>query len=210
MSISYHVYANDGSGGPVDYSTPVATVTGLTYTPAAIPFSSDVTYAVRAYDTATGLEEQNVSARFRLRTGPAGEDLTGLPAAPVGLRARPGVSGSVSVTWAALPRAAGLPLPTGFRVYRGTPAVVLTAGSHVATVPYARGVVHYSATVAGLTGGTAYQFAVRAYNAAGVEQNAAVSTATPASAGPAAVSSGGVEVVDSDLAPAGFPPLPPS
>lgn len=78
MAVSYNVYRNDGTGGPVDYSTPVATATS----PAATldpPGPGDWTYAVRAFDPATGLEERNVAARARLVVGPAGEDLSAQP-----------------------------------------------------------------------------------------------------------------------------------
>ena len=99
MATAYNVYGNDLAGGPVDYSAPIATVSGPPWVGSPLPFDSDATYAVRAVDTATGLEERNVEARFRVLTGPAGEDLTGLPAPPAGVTAAAAAAGGARVRW---------------------------------------------------------------------------------------------------------------
>jgi hypothetical protein len=181
VAIKYRVYANDYAGGPVDYSTPVATVTGTTWTPDPIPTGSDVTFAVRAFDDVTGLEERNVSARLRLATGPAGEDLTGLPPAPPFAWAAPHGAGGVSVTWG---QPVAGPRPASYRVYGGTPDV--DYGAPLATVAHREGLPVRRAVVAGLTPGEPYRFAVRSVNAAGESPSSPGCAATPVGSGPEA------------------------
>ena len=66
MAISYNIYANDGMGGDVDYSTPIATTSDLTYATGPLATPSDNTFAVRAFDTASCIEEANTDARVRI------------------------------------------------------------------------------------------------------------------------------------------------
>jgi len=185
----YHVYSNNLLGGPVDYSTPVATVAGLAYSPAALPHGSDATFAVRAFDDVTGLEERNTDRRVRIVTDAAGVDVSARPNAPAGLHARPSGSGGASVTWTYSPlgqRGA----PTGFRVWVQAGGTINYAAAPTATVPYAAGVRAYSLAVTGLSGGTSYAVAARATNAAGDEPNAAVVAVVGKTAGPTAVDPG--------------------
>src|SRR5205085_892840 len=57
MALVYRVYSNGGTGGPVDFTSPVATTGGLTSTVGPLAPSTDTTFVVRAFDPATGLEE---------------------------------------------------------------------------------------------------------------------------------------------------------
>ncbi len=192
MSIAYHIYVGSSSGGPVNYAAPVAIVSALTWTSAPLAFGSDTTFAVRAYDTATLLEDRNIDARMRVVTGPAGEDHTGLPNAPSLLAVSPAVAGSMFVSWRYNGGGQGA-RPTGFRVYAGTPAVGYV--TPVATVAYRDDRTPYRATLTGLADATQYAFAVRSYNASGEESNVAVVTATARVAGPDPVQSLAVVVV---------------
>lgn len=178
MSISYTIYANDGSGAPVDYSTPLSTTSALTFTTAALAHPGDWRFAVRATDGT--LEESNIDAVVRLVLDSAGVDVTNLPAAPVGLTARPIAGGSIRVTWADPGRSKA----AGFHVYAG--ATTPDYGTAVATAA-ANASGRYQADLAGLTDGTTYAIGVRAYNAAGEEANTTTASATATATGPAAV-----------------------
>ena len=77
MGISYNVYANDGQGGYVNYDTPIATVNSPSYVVDSLGFPGDYTFAVRAFDTTSGIEEANTDARVRiclLYTSPSPRD----------------------------------------------------------------------------------------------------------------------------------------
>jgi hypothetical protein len=74
--------------------------------------------------------------------------------------------------------------PTGFHVYLGSPTP--NYATPVATVP-ATGKQHYRFDGTGLTSGTVYQVAVRAYNAVGEEANVVVASVTGNTTAPANV-----------------------
>jgi hypothetical protein len=181
MSLLYDIFSGDHAGGPVDYTTPVATVSGLTWTGPALPPSSTTKFGVRARDTVSGLAELNTDAAVTIPVSAAGADLGGLPAAPGGLRATAQAAGAVLVEWA-WPYLRG-PRPTGFHIYKGVGSVsyAVPAG----TVAYLGSRVPPRAVLAGLTDGTTYQIAVRAYNAVGEEPNAAAVAVTADATAPA-------------------------
>ena len=185
MSLQYRVYRNDAAGGPVDLSSPVATVSGLTWTAPALTPPADVTYLVRAYDTVSGLEDDNGDARVRVVLDASGNDLTARPAPPSGLSVRATAGGTARVSWThALAR---MPAPTGFKVYVGAGSV--SYASPAGTVAYSPGNPGktYGFTLTGLTGGTLYRVGVRAYNGAGEEPNTESVPVTALSSGPSAV-----------------------
>jgi hypothetical protein len=184
-AVQYHVYANDGSDGPVDYTSAIATVDGLSYEVGPLAIPSDWTFAVRAFDVSSGLEEKNVDARVRIHLSAAGVDLGRLPNAPSGLAARATAAGTATVTWSYVPLGQGS-APAGFRVYVGLPTP--SYASPAATVPYSASLSQYRAPLSGLAGGDAVGVAVRAYNSGGEEQNAVVVTFVAAATGPDAVS----------------------
>ena len=187
MSLEYRIYSNGGTGGPVDLSTIVATVSALTWSSGTITPPADLTYLVRAYDTASGLEDPNGDARARVVLNAAGVDISALPAAPVGLSASPRAGGTARVSWRYSP--GSLWPPSDFHVYLGAGSVSYT--TPVATVPYDAGSPGraYSALISGLSDGVTYAVGVRAYSAAGEEQNTASAAVTGMVAGPAAVQS---------------------
>jgi Fibronectin type III domain len=180
MSLVYDIFRGNSSGGPVDYSSPIATVSTLSYTDAALPLSSTTRYGVRARDTVSGLADLNTDATVLIRVGATGADITAQPPAPAALRALAQPGGAVLVEWAH-PALSG-PRPTGFHVYQGVGSV--SYGSPVAAVPYTGPGTHYRALISGLTSGTTYLFGVRAYNATAEEANTITAAATASSAGP--------------------------
>lgn len=179
--IVYKIYSNDGAGGPVNYGVVVATTSSLAWTSAPLAAGADATFAVRAYDNVSLLEDRNTDARVRVLVGASGEDLTGLPNAPANMTARPTAGGTALVEWTYNDAGQG-GAPAGFRVYAGTPAVSYV--TPVATVPYGDARMHYRATLSGLTDGAPYQISVRSYNASGEEANATVAALAASSTGP--------------------------
>lgn len=189
MATQYHIYANDGNGGPVDYTTAVATVDGLTYSPAALGAPSDNTFAVRASDTDSGLEETNTDVRVRIVIDGAGADISGLPNPPVHLAAHAAAGGAASVDWAYSPAGQG-GRPTGFHVWLAAGGTVDYESPPAATVSYTGSILGpwlFTAGLAGLTDGTLYTVGVRAYNGSGTEANTDTVQVTGKSSGPAEV-----------------------
>jgi hypothetical protein len=165
MAISYNIYANDGMGGDVDYSTPIASSSDLTYATGTLATPSDNTFAVRAFDTVSGIEEANTDARVRIILNASGNDITAQPNAVVGLSATPTAGGSCWVSWGYVPTGQGGP-PSLFNV-------TLTAGTTPSTnpgasIPYLTGVAGYGCSLSGLAGNTPYTIAVQAVGASSV------------------------------------------
>jgi fibronectin type III domain protein len=167
VATQYHIYANDGAGGPVEYSTPIGTTADVSFSPPALAPGLDYTFAVRAFDPVSGLEEENTDVRVRIVLDAAGQDISGRPGAPVGLTARATKAGGVRVSW--LPSLSALyPRATGFHVYAGSPSP--NYASPLATV-LATGARDYFADLTGLEIDTTYQVGVRAFNEIGEETN---------------------------------------
>ena len=173
----YHIYGNAGTGGPIDYGTILATVSGTTWTTPALAAGSSWAWAVRAFDPATGLEESNVDQRAFVVLSGTGGDLTNLPAPPVGLSVTAAAGGALEVAWHAPVSPRDPARPTRFFVYVGTGGTPSYAAA-VRTVPAYPGRSSYRCQLAGLTGGIAYSVGVRAGNAAGVETNTTARTVT--------------------------------
>lgn len=183
--LQYHVYSNDGAGGPVDYSNPIAATAGLTFNTLPLAPNSDHTFAVRASDPATGLEEENTNCRVRIVTDAASQDISARPAPPLSLTALRMAGGGIQVHW--LPSISPLfARATGFKVYNGTPTPDYS--SPVATVA-STGARDYRATLAGLADGVTFQIAVRAFNASGEESNTNTVSVTADATPPNAVDS---------------------
>ena len=133
MGISYNIYANDGLGGAVNYAAPLASTTSISFTTGSLPRSSDTTFAVRAMDTTTGLEEANTEARVRVVLDGNGLDISARPNAPRALMARASAGGGCLATWGYNPVGqAGA--PTGFLVYL-TPGATANYSTPATTVP---------------------------------------------------------------------------
>ena len=158
MAIVYQVFSNNGAGGPIDYSTVIATVSGASYTTGALVPSGDYRFAVRAMDTATGLAETNTQASVRVTLDAAGNDIGRVPNAPFAVAARATSGGGCQVTWSYL-AAVQARMPTGFLVYltAGTSPSLTTPS---ATVAYQPGLAGYSCYLAGLSDATTHTISV--------------------------------------------------
>jgi hypothetical protein len=158
MAIVYQVFSNGGTGGAIDYTMPIATVSGTSYTTGALAVSGDYRFAVRAMDTVTGLSEANTQAVVRIALDAAGNDVGQVPNPPFALAVRPTSGGGCLVAWTYF-TAGQAAAPTDFLIY-------LTAGASpslatpAATVPYQAGVLAYSCQLGGLADATTYTVAV--------------------------------------------------
>jgi len=167
MGIVYNIYANDGLGGAVNYAAPIATTGALTYTPGPLPRASDTTFAVRASDTATGLEESNTEARVRIILDSNGQDISSRPNAPNHLAVRATAGGGCLATWGYNPVGQG-GAPSAFLVYL-TRGAVPSYSDPAATVPFLAGTARFSCALAGLADAATYAVAVRASNLTATE-----------------------------------------
>lgn len=160
MPISYNIYTNDGRGGDVDYSTPIATTTALTFDFGPLAAPCDITIAVRAFDVGTGIEEANTDARARIVLDASGNDVTSRPERVRGLSARPMKKGTCRVAWGyvATERAA---TPVRFAVFL-TQGATSDLSNPAANIPYAAGTIGYECTLSGLADQAYYTVAVLA------------------------------------------------
>jgi hypothetical protein len=166
MAISYNIYANDGQGGLVNYQTPIASTTACTYSVGPLAASSDNTFAVRAFDSVSGIEEANTDARVRIIIDASGNDVTARPNAVIGLSVRPMAGGTCWVSWGYVSTGQGGP-PSEFSV-----SVTSGPGASIenpaATVAFLPGVAGYGCTLSGLASNTLYTIAVLAIGASSV------------------------------------------
>ncbi len=172
MALTYRIYFNGGAGGPVNYSTPLASTSGLFYVSAPLGTASDNTFAVRVLDPATNLEEANTEARVRIVLDASGQDISDLPNPPHSLTAIATAAGGCHVTWAYSPSGQG-GAPTGFHVYL-TPGTTPGYPNPAADVPFVAGQVGYSCDLKGLSDQAIYSLGVRSYNAVATETNTTV------------------------------------
>lgn len=189
MNVSYDIYSGNTSGGSVNYSAVLARVNDLFWSAAPLPPSSTITYAVRAVDPATNLEEHNVDAQVTIVTDAAGVDITNRPPPPIALTVTPIVGAGLRIEWQyPIPLATlAASLPTGFHVYRGTGGTP-SYTTPVATAGFVRGLTKYRVNLTGLTDGTTYAVGVRAFNLTAEEPNVIFVTATADGTGPLPVS----------------------
>jgi hypothetical protein len=186
MSIEYHVYSNSGAGDPIDYSSAVATSSGLSWTSGSLTFPGTWSFSVRAYDSVSGLEEQNLDCAVSITLDSNGNDVTNRPLPPTAIRAFALTAGSIRVEWY-YPPSVGPKAPTGFNVYTGVGASP-SYGSPAATVAYSAGIANtFVSNLAGLIDGTTYTIGVRAFNATAEELNMNTVSVTADATGPAAV-----------------------
>jgi hypothetical protein len=160
MAISYNVYANDGLGGAVNYATPISTTTGLTYSAGTLAIPSDNTFAVRSFDSGSGIEEANTDARVRIVIDASGNDVTTQPNPVIGLRATPTAGGTCWVAWGYDSAGQG-GAPAQFNVTL-TPGSTPSLASPVATILFSPGVSGYGCSLSGLASNTLYTVAVQA------------------------------------------------
>ena len=163
MAISYNIYANDGRGGDVDCNTPIASTALQTYVIDQLDFPSDHTFAIRAFDTTSGIEEANTDARVRIVLDSSGNDVSAQPNPVFGLSATPTAGGTCWVAWGYDPTGQGGP-PSEFNVTL-TAGPIASLSSPSATVAYLPGVAGYGCTLSGLSSNSSYTIAVQAVGA---------------------------------------------
>ncbi len=184
MSLVYQIFQGDASGGPVDFTAPVDTTSGLAWTtPAALAPGTVRRYAVRAFDGTR--DDDGTDAQVAVYIDGAGNDVTDTPYAPVTLNARAGPAGTAVVTWGHFQPPGAVP-PVGFRVWLTAGPTVNYAATPDATVAFVAGLNQYAAGLAGLADGTDYSIGVRAYNAHGTEGNTMAAHVTGRTTGPSA------------------------
>ncbi len=158
MAIVYQVFSNDGAGGPIDYSTVVATASSTSYTTGALAPSGHYRFAVRAMDTATGLAEANTQASVQIVLDTAGNDVGHVPNAPFAVTARATSGGGCQVAWTYF-TAGQAGAPTDFLVYL-TAGIAPTLTTPAATIAYQPRVAGYSCQLGGLSDATTYTVSV--------------------------------------------------
>ena len=163
MAISYNIYANDGRGGLVSYQTPVASTADHTHVVGPLAAPSDNSFAVRAFDTVSGIEEANTDARVRIIIDDSGNDVTARPNAVIGPSVRPMAGGTCWVSWGYDTTGQG-GAPSRFSVILTTEAGAYLA-IPAASVAYLPGVAGYGCTLSGLVSNTPYIVAIRAIGA---------------------------------------------
>jgi hypothetical protein len=172
MAIVYNIYSNGGSGGPVNYSTPIATTSNLSYTVGPLPQASDCRFTVRVKGTVAGIEESNTQASVRVVLDASGLDVGQRPNAPSALTARATSNGGCLAAWA-YQSVGQIAPPTCFLIYLTAGATAnLTTPS--ATVAYVPATSSYSCQLVGLADGSAYTVAVVTQGASSALASAAV------------------------------------
>jgi hypothetical protein len=181
------VYANSGTGDPIDYDVAISSTANLFFvtTPLAVP--GVWRFGVRAYSLVTELEEQNLDAAVTIVLNAGGVDISQQPKAPTSLRAHATAGGAIRVEWS-YNTLNPIPVPTGFHVYLGTGTPDYT--SPAATVSFTSSVGgSYYVDLPDQTDGVTYAIGVRAYNAAAEEPNTNTVLVTADATGPGAVTS---------------------
>ena len=141
---------------------------------------------MRAFDTVSGLEEENLDCSVSVTLSTSGEDVTNQPLPAVGIRAFPMSGGSVRVEWP-YPVVDRARVPTGFNIYIGTGRTP-NYSSPAATVLFEVGIANsFVCNLTGLSDGTTYTIGVRAFSAIAEESNTNTVTVTADATGPSPV-----------------------
>jgi len=210
------VYSNGGSG-PINYSSPIATVYGLTWTSGPLAYPNTWMFGVRAFDGYG--EEQNLDCAVEIILDANGNDITRRPYPPVGLRAFALAGGAIRAEWS-YPFTNSVNAATGFHIYlvadiqgvlfpvapvtgpgrkhrraagarwRGALGSSLNYLYPAATVLYDTGVANtFVANLSNLLCATTYVIGVRAYNAVAEEPNTSTVSVLTDCTGPLPVDS---------------------
>jgi hypothetical protein len=164
MAIVYRVYTNGRAGGPVDYSTPIASTSSLSYSAGPLSPSSDTTFAIRAFDTTTGIEESNSDAQVRLILDENGVDVSARPNPAHALSLSRASGGACRVSWAYAPNDQFT--ADAFNVYIANSASSVVSPP-AATIPYVPGRIGYSCVLPGPYAYGNYTVTVHSVNSAG-------------------------------------------
>jgi hypothetical protein len=196
VAIVFRVYGSTPAappGNPIDYTTIIATVTTApwTWTGPTITAGTIARYAVRAYDTLSGIENPDIASEVSAAPLADGSDPLAKPPAPTSTSAAATLGGHAIISWS-IAMVARSRWPTGFHIYAGVGTPSYT--SPIATVPTrpyeGLSVTKYVATITGLTGGSTYAVAVRGYSAAGEGPSGPIALVVASTAGPLAIDGG--------------------
>jgi hypothetical protein len=169
MQVIYNIYSNGGTGGAVDYSAALAGTPSLSFEPGPLTTPGDYTFAVRACDTTTGLEDANTDARVHIVLDADGNDVTDLPGPSHAVYPSAGPNGSCRVSWA-YQSSSDYGVPDGFQVIVvGNDGAANPTTS--ATVAYSQGRVGYCCDLPGPFEFATYTVTVQSFNAVGQEAN---------------------------------------
>lgn len=188
MSLEIYIFKGNDSGGPPDYAVPVAVVAGSlgSFGVAGPPPGGTRVYAVRTFDTATGLMETNTDARVSCRRDPTGADRSIVPTGPTAISARATAGGGVSVAWSYMPTASR-PDPDRFAVYVTAGTTVDYTAAPTAVVNLIPNLIHYIYPGSGYADGTTYAVGVRSFLGAADDGNTMSATFEAAGTGPGPV-----------------------
>jgi hypothetical protein len=163
MTIAYRIYSNNGNGGTIDYSSPASETINSSYQLGSLQPSGHYRFAVRAFDTQTGLEEHNTQAFVEIRLDEHGNDIGPKPLCPLGLSAYALADGRCQVAWI-YPNVRVPDRPRGFTIVLET-LDSLMQSEVVVTVDYSASSRYYQKTIAGLLDGVRYRINVQAVSA---------------------------------------------
>jgi len=183
MAISYHVYGNDGQGGSINYTKVVATIAAASlgsFTTGPLGSPSDNSFAVRAFDDVSGVEEANTDARVRVVIDAGGQDVSARPNAVVGLSVRWAVGNACLVSWGS-PSAGQGGAPTQFNVSASPAASGLAPIKQ--SVAYVPGITGYGCQLPGLATASNWMIQVGAVGASNAIVSPLASVSLPAQSG---------------------------
>ena len=186
MAISYHVYGNDGQGGSIDYTVVVATIAAASasplgsFTTGPLGAPSDNSFAVRAFDDVSGVEEANTDARVRVVIDAGGQDVSSRPNAVVGLSVRWAVGNVCLVSWGYASAGQG-GAPTQFNVSASPEASGLAPITQ--SVAYVPGISGYGCQLPGLATASDWTIQVGAVGVSNAIVGPLASVSLPAQSG---------------------------
>lgn len=192
--IVWHVYLGDNNGGPINYQVIVATVSDPTYTTASMPVGSMTLIGVRAFDTETGLEDQNTDVFIPLIVNSNGSNGSDRPGSPLALSVEPVGQDGAAVRWRYL-RTPGMPDPDHFHIFEDTGEQVDWNADPDIVIPFNASNADYRVEIVALTTETVHAFGVQAVRGTSRDGNHAVALMTPKGSPPLNVSGLNVKLV---------------
>lgn len=178
-----NIYKGDDTGGAIDWSVLIATVTGATFPVTDLPAGATRQYGIRTYDDVTGLVELGMMARCTIARDAAGNDVSEPPGGPSGIRATPLAAGAVRVAWIYL-GGGGRPDPDHFAVFVTAGTAVDFTATPTAMVAMIKNSRNYTLDIPGFIDGTSYVVGVRGILGNADDGNAMVATFEAAGTGP--------------------------
>ena len=176
----YRIYSNGGSGA-IDYTTPIDSTTGTSWTYDMTGLTGHYKFGIRAYD-ASALEELNMDVWQSIVVDSG--DLAMPPNAPSGLAGIAIADAKVRLSWRynrTIPQDQ-LGTCSEFRVYYDNATGTMDYVTAIGTVSLDGRFITFD--TASLTGGLTYKFGVRSATADGVEENNTVTVSVEADSTP--------------------------